>query len=52
MKQNIKIIGGLGYIGTALTDLYAGEAHSKDITVIDNRFFADRVSELRNKGIK
>jgi len=49
--KKIVITGGLGYIGTELCKLYSGETRFKDITVIDNRFVSERVSQLRNWGI-
>ncbi len=52
MKKKIIITGGLGYIGTELCNIYAGEAWYHDIIVIDNKFFSARVDELRNWKIK
>ncbi len=49
--EKIVITGGLGYIGTELCKLYSGEARFKDITVIDNKFYSDRVRQLRDWGI-
>lgn len=49
--ETIIITGGLGYIGTELCKIYAGEARYKNITVIDNRFASDRVSQIRDWGI-
>lgn len=51
-KQKICITGGLGYIGTQLCNLLSGEARYKDIIVLDNRFIAERVSQLRSWGIQ
>ena len=51
MKKNIVITGGLGYIGSELCKIYSGESWNNKITVIDNRFFADRVSQLRDWNI-
>lgn len=51
MKKNIVITGGLGYIGTELCKLYSGMARVHNITVLDNRFFAKRVEQLRNWGM-
>ena len=50
--QKIVITGGLGYIGTELCGLYAGEARSVAIVVVDNRFIAERVKQLRDWGIE
>ena len=50
--QKIIITGGLGYIGSKLCELYSGESRYKDITVVDNRFSADRVKQLKSWGIK
>ncbi len=50
-KKNIIITGGLGYIGTELCKLYSGEARFNKITVIDNKFYSERVRQLRNWGI-
>ena len=49
--KKIVITGGLGYIGTELCKLYSGESRFKDITVVDNRFVSERVTQLRNWGI-
>ena len=51
MKKNIVITGGLGYIGSELCKIYSGESWNNKITVIDNRFFAERVNQLRNWNI-
>lgn len=50
-KEKIVITGGLGYIGTELCKLYSGESRYKDIVVTDNRFFSDRVKQLRDWGM-
>ena len=50
--EKIVITGGIGYIGSKLCELYSGEARYKDITVVDNRFSADRVRQLKAWGIK
>ncbi|MES2216183.1 MAG: NAD-dependent epimerase/dehydratase family protein [Patescibacteria group bacterium] len=50
-KQKIVITGGLGYIGTELCRLYSGEARYKDIVVLDNRFAAEGVKQLRDWGM-
>ena len=49
--MKIVITGGLGYIGTELCKIYSGESRYKDITVIDNRFASERVTQLREWGI-
>jgi nucleoside-diphosphate-sugar epimerase/SAM-dependent methyltransferase len=49
--KNIVITGGLGYIGCELCKIYSGESRVNKITVIDNRFVSERVSQLRNWGI-
>lgn len=51
-KQKICITGALGYIGTELCQMYAGEAWYKDIVAIDNRFVSERVKQLTDWGIK
>ncbi len=52
MGKKIIITGGLGYIGTELCKLYSGYSWNDDITVIDNRFISERVTQLRNWNIK
>ncbi len=52
MKKKIIITGGLGYLGTELCKLYSGVSWKHDITVIDNRFLSERISELKNWNIK
>ncbi len=52
MKKKIVITGGLGYIGTELSNIYAGEAWFHEVIVIDKEFFSARVDELRNWKIK
>ena len=51
-KQKIVITGGLGYIGTELCKIYSGESRYKEIVVIDSRFSSDRVTQLRDWGIR
>ena len=46
--QKIVITGGLGYIGTELCKIYSGYSWNDQITVIDNRFISERVSQIRN----
>ena len=49
--KRIVITGGLGYIGTELCKIYSGESWNNQVTVIDNRFISQRVSQLRNWNI-
>jgi len=49
-KQKIVITGGLGYIGFELCKLYSGETHYKNIIVVDDKFFSERVKQLRDWG--
>ena len=49
--KKIVITGGLGYLGTELCRLYSGISWKNRIVVIDNRFFSERVNELRNWNI-
>jgi len=51
-KQKIVIIGGLGYIGTKLCEIYSGETRYKNIIVTDNKFVAERVKQLREWGFE
>ena len=44
--KKIVITGGLGYIGTELCKIYSGESWNNEITIIDNRFISERVSEI------
>ena len=46
--KKIVITGGLGYIGTELCKIYSGYSWNDQITVIDNRFFSERVNQIRN----
>jgi len=48
MKKKIIITGGLGYIGTELCKIYSGYSWNDQITIIDNRFISERVSQIRN----
>lgn len=50
--MKIVITGSLGYIGSELCQLYAGEARYKDIVAIDNRFLSARVQQLSDWGIQ
>ena len=52
MKKKIIITGGLGYIGSELCKIYSGFSWNDNITVIDNRFISERVSQLRNWNIE
>lgn len=49
--MNIVITGGLGYIGSELCKLYSGKTRLHKITVIDTRFFANKVTQLRRWGM-
>ena len=49
--KKIIITGGLGYIGTELCKIYSGVSWNNKITVIDNRFISERVSQLRKWNI-
>ena len=49
--KKIVITGGLGYIGTELCKIYSGYSWNDEITVIDNRFISERVTQLRNWNI-
>ena len=51
MKKNIIITGGIGYIGTELCKIYSGISWNNNITVVDNRFVSERVTQLRNWNI-
>ena len=50
--KKIIITGGLGYIGMELSKIYSGKSRHFDITVIDNKFYSERVSQLKRWGIK
>ena len=49
--NNIFITGSLGYIGMELCKLYSGLSRHNKITVIDNKFYSSRVSQLKKWGI-
>ncbi len=51
-KNNVLITGGLGYIGMELSKIYSGKTRNFDVTVLDNMFFSERVSQLKKWGIK
>ena len=46
--KKIVITGGIGYIGSELCKIYSGESWNNQITIIDNRFISERVSQLGN----
>ncbi len=50
--KKIIITGGLGYIGMELSKIYSGKSKYYNITVVDNVFFSERVSQLKRWGIK
>ena len=50
--KKIIITGGIGYIGMELSKIYSGKSNHYDITVLDNAFYSDRVSQLKRWGIK
>lgn len=49
--RKIVITGGIGYIGTELSKLFTKNNRDR-VTVIDNRFIAERVSFLRKNNIE
>ena len=49
--KKIVITGGLGYIGSELCKIYSGYSWNHQMTVIDNRFFSETVSQLRKWNI-
>ena len=49
--KKIVVTGGLGYIGMEISKLYSGTSRINSITVIDNKFYSERVSQLRRWGI-
>ncbi|PCI27551.1 hypothetical protein COB55_05575 [Candidatus Wolfebacteria bacterium] len=51
-KKKIVVLGGSGYIGTQLCELYKNETHKYNITVIDNRFISERVKQLNEWGMR
>ena len=51
MGKKIIITGGIGYIGTELSKIYSGVSRNNKIIVFDNRFFSERINQLRNWGI-
>ena len=50
--KKIIITGGLGYIGMEISKIYSGKSNHYDVTVLDNVFFSERVSQLKRWGIK
>lgn len=50
--QKIVITGGLGYIGFELCKLYSGETRYKNIYVLDDKFYSERVKQLSQWGFK
>ena len=50
--KKIIITGGIGYIGMELSKIYSGKSRDFDITVLDNKFYSERVSQLKRWGIK
>ena len=52
MVKKIVITGGLGYIGMELCRLYSGLSWKDKIIVIDEKFFSERVNELKNWNIE
>ena len=50
-SKKIIITGGLGYIGMELALILSGISRQNDILVIDNTFYAERVSQLKRWGI-
>ena len=51
-KQNVLITGGLGYIGMELAKLYSGKSRKFSVTVIDNKYYSQRVAQLKRWNIK
>jgi len=45
-------LGAIGYLGTELCKLYAGESWYHKIIAIDSRFVSERVNQLRNWNIE
>ena len=50
--KKIIITGGIGYIGMELSKIYSGKTRDLDVTVLDNEFYSERVSQLKRWGIK
>jgi nucleoside-diphosphate-sugar epimerase/SAM-dependent methyltransferase len=51
-KKTILITGCLGYLGTELCKLYSGESWFHKIIGIDDKFFSNRVNQLRKWNIE
>jgi len=51
LKKRILITGGLGYIGYELCKIYSGSSWADKITVIDKKFFSERVKQLTEWNI-
>lgn len=51
IPKNILITGGLGYIGMELCKLYSGNSRKVKITVLDNKYYSERVAQLKRWGI-
>ncbi len=49
--KKIVITGGLGYIGMEVAKIYSGLSRTHEVLVIDNKFFSERVSQLKRWGI-
>jgi len=49
--KKIIITGGIGYIGMELSKIYSGKTRNFNITVLDNQFYSERVSQLKRWGI-
>ena len=52
MKKNILITGGLGYLGTKISEIYSGVSWYNRIVVIDKNFHSERVSQLTKWNIE
>lgn len=50
--KKIVITGALGYIGMELCKLYSGKSLSYKIIAIDNKFYSNRVKQLKNWNIE
>ena len=50
--KKIIITGGIGYIGMELSKIYSGKTRDFDVTVLDNEFYSERVSQLKRWGIQ
>ena len=52
MKKKIIILGGLGYLGTEISNIYSGESWYNEIVVLDKKFLSERVHQLKIWNIK